>query len=213
MNDVPLFPNSVKTFFRLWPALGVIYEGLEFGAFKAVEYFVSQNCEVNPYLAASLARFNARRAIEARADKVPIALEDIPNIGLRMTYQEHGLWILKNDDGDLPTPGSPIKEEYYNQVLPLLMRDPEQPVVKPNLVILWSAPKSYATVTLKLVCPKSGNLNEAATKSYWDLRIPHPAELINFTMPPDADAATQEELDEIEQILFSSTGGSAGGDE
>lgn len=202
MTKLPLFPDGVKTFIRLWPALREIYQGLEHGAQKAVEYFDTEGVDVNAYLAPDLARFNAKRFLEVKAKEVGITLEEVPNIGLRLIYAGHEIWILKNNDGDLPPPKSLAKEVFYEQVLPLMVEDDDTRLVKPNIVVIWGALRSYKAISLRLVCPKSKEIGEANKDFFWQLPLPHPAELIGFKMPADADAATQEELTAIERIIF-----------
>lgn len=199
---LPLFPDGVKTFIRLWPALRIVYEAMEYGTQKAVEYFDNEAGPINAYLAASLVRWNARRFIESKAGDIAISLEEIANIGLRISYADHSIWILKDDDGELPVPKSQVKEEFYEQVLPLLSEEKDGFVSRPNVVVIWGASKDYKVLSLKLTCPKTSDVSKANIQSYWKERIPHPAELINFQMPADADAATPQELTAIEQVLF-----------
>jgi len=198
---LPLIPNGVKTFINLWPALRAVYEGIEHGAGRVVEFFETEKDYVEPFLAPDLVRYHARRFIQVRLGQIDVTMEKVPNISLRMRFKDHQLWIMKTPDGDLPAPRSLIKEDFYSQNLPLLVTDPTQ-IPSPNLAVLWQAPRSYNMVSLKLVCPRSGDMTTAFTDHYWKQRIPHPAELMGFNMPEDADAATQEELSAIEKIIF-----------
>jgi hypothetical protein len=201
---LPLIPDNIKTFINLWPALSLIYEALEHGAQKAVEYFESETADSpDPFLAPDLVRWHAKRLIVSRANQLEVDVKNVVNIGLRLVYDRQALWIVKTPDGDLPPPKSTLREEYYSQVLPLLV-DPNtgSALLKPNMVILWTASRDFKTISLKLTCPKEGDVLRAISDSYWEQRIPHPAELISFAMPSDADATTPEELSAIEHILF-----------
>ena len=201
---IPLIPNSVKTFINLWPALSLIFEALEHGTQKAVEYFETEGADFpDPFLAPDVVRYHAKRLITSRANQIEIDVKNVANIGLRIVYNHQTVWIIKTPDGELPPPRSTEREEYYSQVFPLLV-DPDTgaSLLKPNMVVLWTAARSFKEISLKLVLPKEGDVGTATSDFYWEQRIPHPAELLSFAMPSDADAATPDELSAIEHILF-----------
>lgn len=187
MLSIPEPESVLRDLSNLWP---IIYSAMDYGTYRALEFFEKQEAEENkkidPFLGSHLVRYYAKEALK-RDNEGHFKIENIPNSGLFLYNENYYMRIKKAYKGKLPPPGHSVsRRQYYQQQPPqLCLPLPEfreyQSGDKLNLVILWNVdPESkYKIGLISLACPKDGELSQNSVVAYW--HCPVPQELLNGT--------------------------------
>ena len=152
-------PTPEKVLNDLACIIPPIHEAIEAGTQNARDYF-PQDVKIDPYLAAQMARYQAKVYLQKRGHEIENLgdlMEDIANNGLILKFKKYNIRILKSQSGTLPTPGHSIaRQEYYQQPFDFSSEDDEK-TPEVNLIILWETNESFEIIKdLKLVYQKSG---------------------------------------------------------
>jgi hypothetical protein len=189
--NVPDTDDALKAVQPIMPA---IYGALEAGTQAAREFFESRAADIEPYHAASTARWEAKRYLQDQGHQVAsgsYSVAGIANNGLRVTFGKYVLWILKSPDGLLPIAASGTKRLFYAQQLSLAFPGADPSPGTLALVVLWDATPDYRLGDLVLACPEGGAETLASVRAHWYIPVPHPASIIesagNQQEPMDDD--------------------------
>lgn len=186
------------------PFLIVVHNAFEAAAIRAIDFFkpskgrrrVVDPALVNSSLFSALVRYYVMKALNEKglnaqeeecngidpAD-IPYDVDNLPNNGLLLTYENFEFRIRKRYYGKLPNPLTRAMQDFYQQVLPFAE---SQEVAKLHLMLLWNADAHFRFSGLHMVLPTDGS----PKFSEWDWRrkIPHPASLIKGrTAEPEAE--------------------------
>jgi hypothetical protein len=174
--NIPSPEAALSDLSRLLP---IVYSALEYGTYKAREFFDQQEDHtIDPYLAAHLVRFHAlaeirRAGHNASEEDDDFDLGNVPNSGILISYGRYNIRILKSTkEGELPAPGHSIsRQSFYHQMsLPFPNRDGELPPV--NLILLWDVMNPYDLGKMILACPKAGGMTRDSVEAHWYNPIP-----------------------------------------
>lgn len=181
MLNIPDPQTVLKELSHLLP---IIYSALDYGTFRAQEFFDQQESEkykmINRYLAPDLVRYYAIQVLEKKGqtithDEDDLNLEEVPNNGICICYGRYNIRILKSKNGDLPIPGhSKTRQEFYHQLslnFPSGSGEDER-FEKINLLLLWDVSYPYRLGSLSLACPKAGGITKDSVVAHWHCAIP-----------------------------------------
>jgi hypothetical protein len=187
---LPQIPSPEEALKQIAKIIPPIYDAMEAGTQGARAFFEREQAPIDPYHASSHVRWEAKRRLQGQGREVAdidYKLGDLPMNGLRLTFEDCLIWILKSDNGKVPPPGpSGFKQAFYLQqirqlVLPMAPFDNEtqgtddsRPLL--SLVVLWEVTRDYRLEGLLLACPRAGDTTRASVQLYWGpVPIPHPA--------------------------------------
>lgn len=205
MKNIPR-PQAVIN--DLAPIIPVVYEGLEQGTFKALEFFdgldEAYRRPIDSHLAAYLTRFYTRIRLKEKGQEVEngedckeYSLKYVPNCGLYLGYQQYKIKIFKSKNGEVPTPGNSIKKQGFYEQMQLFS---EIDGVEPhwNLILLWDVSAPYNLKSLSVACPQAGGRTRNSVIMHWHEPIPE-AFLFGIVRPEP----TKETEDEVEDLPLS----------
>ena len=193
-------PDPDEILIDLKDVTDAVWEALEAGAQHAREYFDSRGLDVDPFLAAHLTRFEARRLLEQHQHEAEYERRELSNSGLRLVAVRHGrrydIRIRRSDDGRLPATQSDAMDDFYYQ--PVLDGIDTAHIETINLVALWVTPENYAQVTsLSLACPAAGGDTKSDVQAHWYKPVPHPATTSTLEMEFGEDVAAEEPISDL----------------
>jgi hypothetical protein len=193
--------SAMRDLAHLFP---ITYTALDFGVFKAREYFEQQENEadkqVDRYLAPNIVRYHAVRYLRRAGqdaqedDDSGMSMSVIPNNGIHVNYGKYKIKILKSNKGDLPIPGdSKSRRLFYDQ--PFLKYSDNVDFLNIKLILLWNVDISYSLGILSLACPKSGEKTRESVTHHWHCRVPIKMLYGEFN---DTDVITTAEILDLE---------------
>lgn len=192
--------------------LPIVYEGLERGTFKALDYFDQLPEEyrrpIDPHLAAYLTRFHTRLKLnqeghnaENGEDCQDYTLSYVPNCGLYVAYKQYKIKIFKSKNGEVPSPGNSLsKQRYYEQMQLFSHIDGAETYL--NLILLWEVNPPYSLKSLSIACPQSGGNTRNSVIMHW--YQPVPAVYLHGIISPSSNSpSTPIQAQEIEDLPMS----------
>lgn len=191
-TNLPYVPTFEDIFPRVRPLLVVTTQAIEEAIPNAKGFFEAQGKSIDKYLFPNIVRYHIKCFMETTGLSVVMDEDEesvieyqfqrLVNNGLSGIFSGFRFRILKADQGDLPIPGpSELKQQYYNQQLPLQFDIPLEEYIKsvhPNLIILWEVDNQHNFFQLRLACPKTGGKTRHSVEAYFNEPIPHAAELV-----------------------------------
>jgi len=214
MNTIPADPDEIRDL--LAEECSLIYEGLLLGSEKVKEYFELLDHELNPALAANIARYHAKRHATTRKRLgSEFYLEEVPNNGIVLRRDWCELKVLKGRDGEPPTASKTNRSRrFYSQVfvqrcLPGFEKALESVDWKGfvagknklNLILCWEVDETYGISNVQLMCPRSSGKYKQGVKLFWRRQVAHPVYGIK-NLPSVNDNADVDDID----IYFEDTG-------
>lgn len=188
-SELPFEPKFEDIYAETVVLLIRVHEVMEQVIPSAKEFFVKQGKPVDTYLFNDLVRYYAKSilqdsgfAVEDDAEEVSeYKFKALANNGLSGKFNRHPFRILKADQGNVPMPTSWEKKGFYNQQLAFLL---DTPVIEPsrkmrhNILILWEVDNQYNFLRLRLACPKAVGNTRESLEVYFNIPLPHAAEMI-----------------------------------
>ncbi len=192
-------PDPEQVLADLQDVTAAIWDALEAGVQHAREYFDSRGLDVDPFVAADLTRFEAKRLLEQQQHEAEFERRELSNNGLRVLATRNGrlydLRIRRADGGLLPTVQSDAMAAFYYQ--PVLEGIELAHAESINLVILWETPSNYSQITaMNMACPRAGGEYREDVHAHWYTPIPHP--VTTTSLPIEVEQAMADEQPIVE---------------
>ena len=208
-TNIPQDPKEIKE--QLLEVCRDVYAGFIHGCGVVKEFFDAREREVNPSLAANIARYEAREFLHQKRNLLThYLLENANNNGIAIRQDLYQIKVLKGMDGQPPCPSKARRSErFYSQGQPLLFKDMFKPwrsadwdlfvsnTAKLNLILCWEVDKSYSITRLQMMAPRQAWKYGQSVKLFWRQLIQHPASGIAIADLNQAD----DELEDLE-IFF-----------
>jgi hypothetical protein len=193
-------PSADAVFNDLVPVLTASYDAFEQATFEARDYFERKKKEIDPYLFAHLARYNALEVLKEKGhdirsgdDEPGWKLKTLANSGIYLAYYQYRVRILKFKR-KVPHPGhSQSRQRYYEQDWeqmrfdwPLL--DDSQDYL--NMLLLWKVDDNYGLTSFSLACPQGAGTTRDSVSLYWNKVVPMEY-LQNILIAPTPEPAAE----------------------
>jgi len=209
MDDETRIPGPTETMRDLGSLPAMMSQAMDYGAFKAREYFEREGKAPGDdlSLAGHLARFHAKDYLRAHGQFVveerdveaedQVDLQSVPNTGLFLSRGRFQIRILHAQNGRIPAPGASLSRQAYYQQLQESFQFPEDEVdpsaPKPvSLILYWDTTAPYDLSLLRLACPQYGEKTQASVKVWWDERL---ALIAHTPLAASPQAAADDDLD------------------
>lgn len=204
-----LIPNPEEVFQNLAGILPTVYSSIDYGIFKAKEFFDQQEKDafrsINSYLAPSLVRFYAIQILAEQGHKVvsdetnQYLIQRVQNNGMYITNDLYNIRILKSQNGDLPSPGNSYTRQLFYQQMTMDFPSNDDTRDKLNLVMLWNVDKGYNLESVTLACPRNGGKSKASVDEHWHVTIP--TSLLDGSIIDLRDKQMIEEIEDLPLFL------------